>query len=126
MTPDDDIDSMWMEIRPVRLSPVEPEVPAPPEVAPPQTPHQFTAIRVLLNAAAHHSTICEKEFTSLEGDLGFRCACGGVFRIGLANARRTRPGPLWEYFRTTGNRVDTARRLTHDPRQILLELEALE
>ena len=124
MTPNDDIDSMWLEIRPIRLPPAEPKVPASSEVAP-RPPHPFTSIRILLSAAGHHGIICKKEFTSLEGDLGFRCTCGIVFRIGLANARRTSPGPLWEFFRTAGGRVTTAMRLTHEPQQFLLELENL-
>ena len=120
MTPDDDIDSMWMEIRPVRLPPEEPKVQGPPE-NPSLPPHPFTTIHILLSAAGHHGTICRQAFTSLEGDLGFRCACGIIFRIGLVSARRSSRGFV-KYMMTAGDRATTARRLTLEPHQFLREI----
>jgi hypothetical protein len=123
MTPDDDIDSMWMEIRPVRLPPAEPVVPEKPSLTLPQ--HPFASAQVLLSAAGHHGTICKKEFTILEREIGFQCTCGVAFRIGLANTRRTAQG-LLKYLLTREARQTTAMRLTHEPHQILLELERLQ
>jgi hypothetical protein len=121
MTPDDDIDSMWMEIRPVRLPPAE-------SVAPVE---EYPVLRSntvygFLSSSAHHGCQCKGEFTSLEGDLGFRCTCRLTFRIGIADARKTPSGPIWEYFQSAKARETTAMRLTHEPHQILLELERLQ
>lgn len=122
MNSDNDIESYWMDVRPVRLPQAEPEVPESPKE--PWHPYPFNSLRILLNAAGSHGCNCRSGFTSLEGDLGFRCACGMVFRIGIADARRT-AGGLLSYMHTTESRTRTALRLTYDPRQILIELENL-
>jgi hypothetical protein len=124
MTSDDDIESMWMEIRPVRLPPAEPEVPAPPEVQS-ITPTLFTSVQGLLGAAGHHGCECTGVFTSVDRRIAFRCSCGVTFQIGLPLARRTPPGPLRKYINTIEDRVTIARRLTFEPQALLLELEGL-
>ena len=116
MITDDDIESMWGMIRPIRLPPAEPV--AEPE-KPPLPQHPFSSVSVLLSAAGHHGTICRSGFTTLEGDFGFRCACGVIFRIGIANARRAK-SPLQEYLNTHVHREETARKLTYDPRRSYL------
>ena len=122
MIPDDDIESMWMEIRPVRLPPAEPEVPSTPEV-PSLPPLLFTTIHGLLSAAAHHSCQFACVFTSVNQRVAFQCDCGVTFEITLPNARKTPDGPLREYFYTAGARETTATRLSLEPHQILIELE---
>jgi hypothetical protein len=119
MTPDDDIESMWMEIRPVRLPPAE--VPAPSKV--PSSTHMFTNIIGLIGAAAFHGTQCHGVFTSVRFRLAFQCSCGVSFEIEVPNVRGDSSVLIIKYLNTTSKRVATAVRLTHEPHEILRELE---
>jgi len=120
VTQDDDIESMWMVIRPGRLPPASPKVPEANLGIP-----TFTTIPILLRAAANHSFQGHGEITVVEQEIWFKCSCGMLFMIKRSDASKTPSGPLWSYFQSLSRRRITATRLTNEPDQILLELENL-
>lgn len=120
MTTDDDIESMWMVIRPGRLPPATTKAPKVKLGIP-----SFTTIPSLLRAAANHKFQCHGDVTLVENEIGFKCSCGMLFRIERSDASKTPSGPLWAYFQSFSRRRETATRLTNEPDQILLELERL-
>ncbi len=89
---------------------------------------EFEDVREFITSIAQHT--CEKREITCKDEqgtdphntfIGFSCSCGADFFYSLYCAR-TLMVPLRPYLKTSAGRVETAKRLTSNPKELLLEL----